>query len=237
MAKNHFQEKIPSAIIQKDRSSYAIVPNTPTGIITPEELDKISAVAKKFKIPAVKITSGQRIALVGVKEEDLLEIWHDLDMPQGHVQPGEKNLHYVQACPGVAACKYGVQDAISMGQEIDKIFSELPLPAKVKVGISGCSFSCGESMVRDIGLLGKKSGWAFVVGGNAARRPRIGDIIAERLSKSEVLDLTKRFLEFYCQFGKDRERTARFCERLGIDFIQKSILNENERMHKLTSAP
>ncbi len=217
-------DTIPGAIIQRDKKSYAIVPKSPAGIITPEELDKISAVAKKYQIPAIKITSGQRIALVGVEEEDLEDIWFDLDMPKGQVKPAEKNLHYVQACPGIAACKYGVQDAIGLGQEMDAVFSNIPLPAKLKIGISGCSFSCGESMVRDIGLLGKKSGWSLVIGGNAARRPRIGDIVAERLTKEQVIALTQRFLDFYCLHAKERERTARFCERLGLEKIQQAIL-------------
>ena len=147
-------------------------------------------------------------------------------MPKGQVKPADKNLHYVQACPGIAACKYGVQDAIGLGQEMDAVFSNISLPAKLKIGISGCSFSCGESMVRDIGLLGKKSGWSLVIGGNAARRPRIGDIIAERLSKEEVIALTQRFLDFYCLHAKERERTARFCERLGLEKIRQAILND-----------
>lgn len=78
-------------------------------------------------------------------------------------------------------------------------------------------------MVRDIGLLGKKSGWSLVIGGNAARRPRIGDIVAERLSKEEVITLAERYLDFYCLHGKDKERSARFCERLGIERIQQAI--------------
>ena len=224
-------DSIPRAVIQRDKQSYAIVPKIPVGIITPEQLDKISAVAKKYDIPAIKITSGQRIALVGIEEDKLEDIWYELDMPKGQVKPSERSLHYVQACPGIAACKYGVQDAIGMGQEIDKVFSDIHLPAKVKVGISGCSFSCGESMVRDIGLLGKKSGWSLVIGGNAARRPRIGDIVAERLSKEQVIALTQRFLDFYGLHGKEKERTARFCERLGLEKIKLAILNEDERLN------
>ena len=157
MIKDMKEDSLANAILQRDNKTYAIVPNSPVGIITPEELDRISAVAKKYEIPAIKITSGQRIALVGIEEEDLEDIWLELDMPRGQVKPSDKTLHYVQACPGIAACKYGVQDAIGMGQEMERVFRDLPLPAKVKIGISGCSFSCGESMVRDIGLLGKKT--------------------------------------------------------------------------------
>jgi len=54
------------AILQRDGQTWAIVPRTPVGLITPEVLDALNEVVKKYSIPIVKITSGQRIALVGM---------------------------------------------------------------------------------------------------------------------------------------------------------------------------
>ncbi len=51
--------------------------------------------------------------------------------------------------------------------EIEEFFSEFELPAKVKIGVSGCPLCCGESFVRDIGMFAKKKGWTFIVGGEA----------------------------------------------------------------------
>ncbi len=100
----------------------------------------------------------------------------------------------------------------------------MELPAKVKIGVSGCPFCCGESFVRDIGILPKKKGWTLVFGGNSARRPRIGDIIAEDISREKVISLTKSCLEYYAAHGKKKERTARFVERIGIEQIKSGIL-------------
>jgi len=100
----------------------------------------------------------------------------------------------------------------------------MELPAKVKIGISGCPFCCGESFVRDIGMFGKKKGWTVIFGGNSARRPRIGDIIAENLEKEEAITLTKRCLVYYAENGKKKERTARFIERIGIDALKEAVL-------------
>ena len=133
-------------------------------------------------------------------------------------------LHYVQACPGTAVCKFGVQDSLGLGMEIERFFSGMDLPAKVKIGISGCPFCCGESFVRDIGMLGKKNGWTVTVGGSSARRPRIGDVLEKDLSGDEVIDLTKRFLEYYREKAKKRERTARFVDRMGFENLQEAIL-------------
>ena len=210
------------AILQRDKKTYAIVPRTPVGLVTPEDLEGIVRVARKYQIPVIKITSGQRFALVGMNKDDVNNIWEDLNMDVGKAT--ELCLHYVQACPGTAVCKFGVQDALGLGMEIEKFFSEMDLPAKVKIGISGCPFCCGESYVRDIGILGKKKGWTFIVGGSSARRPRIGDVLVEDLSREGVIDLTKRFLEYYRDKAKKRERTARFVDRLGFENMKEAIL-------------
>ena len=210
------------AILQRDKKTYAIVPRTPVGLVTPDDLEALAKVARKYSIPVIKITSGQRFALVGLKKEDVDNIWQELNMDVGKAT--ELCLHYVQACPGTAVCKFGVQDSLGLGTEIEAFFTEMDLPAKVKIGISGCPFCCGESFVRDIGIFGKKNGWTFIVGGSSARRPRIGDILAENLSKEEVIDLTRRTLEYYRDKSPKKRRMARFVDRIGIENFKDAII-------------
>jgi NAD(P)H-nitrite reductase large subunit len=215
-------EHLDGAILQRDKKTYAIVPRTPLGLVTPEVLDTIAHVVKKYEIPVIKITSGQRMALVGLQEKDVDQAWKDLGMDVGRAT--ELCVHYVQACPGTAVCRFGVQDSLGLGMELEKLYSGMELPAKVKFGVSGCPMCCGESYVRDVGVLGKKNGWTLIFGGNGGGRPRIGDVIAEDLSKEELMDLVKKCLEYYGANGKKKERTARFVERTGIDALKQAVL-------------
>lgn len=214
-------EKPVGAILQRDKETYAIVPRIPVGLAKAENLLNIARVVEKYDIPIIKITSGQRLALVGMKGDVVDNIWKDLNMDVGRAT--ELCLHYVQACPGNAVCKFGVQDSLGLGMEIEKFFLGMVLPAKVKIGVSGCPFCCGESFVRDIGMFGKKHGWTVIFGGNAGRRPRVGDILAEDVDKDEAIRLAKRCLEYYAAHGKKNERTARFIERIGIDEFKKTV--------------
>lgn len=218
------EDILEDAILQRDKETYAIVPKTTVGLLTADDLEKIAAVTRKYNIPIIKITSGQRFALVGVKKDDIESIWRDLDMAPGKAKGAKLCLHYVQACPGTETCRYGVQDSIGLGSEIEALFSEMKLPAKVKVGVSGCPLCCGESFVRDIGVLGKSNGWSLIIGGSSARRPRIGDLIAEDLSKEKVFELIEYFLEFYSNNATKKERTARFLDRLGVEQVKAAIL-------------
>jgi len=62
-----------------------------------------SRFARRYNIPVIKMTSGQRMVLVGIKEEDAEAIWNELGMTVG--QATAPCVHYVQACPGTAVCK------------------------------------------------------------------------------------------------------------------------------------
>jgi len=210
------------AIIQRDKKTYAVVPRTPMGLVTPDILENIANVARKYKIPVIKITSAQRMALVGMAPEVVAEVWRDLGMDVGPAV--ELCVHYVQACPGNTLCKLGVQDSLGLGGKLEEVFVGMHLPAKAKIGISGCPMNCGESYMRDFGAFGKKSGWTVIFGGNAGRKPRIGDVIAESLNSEEVIDVAKRCFEYYAGNGKKKERTARFIERTGIEEFKKAVL-------------
>ncbi len=209
------------AILQRDKETYAIVPRIPAGLVTPEILRKISDVVEKYNIPITKIISGQRMALVGLQEDDIAKAWHDLGMDTGKAT--ELCVHYVQACPGTAVCKFGKQDSLGIGVELESLFDSRDLPAKVKIGVSGCPFCCGESFVRDVGLIGKSKGWTVIFGGNSGGKPRIGDVVAENLSKEDATQMAKDCLQYYKENAKKKERTSKFINRVGIEALKEHV--------------
>lgn len=214
------------AILQRDKRSYAIVPRTPLGLVTPEILENIARVARKHDIDLIKITSAQRMALIGLEKEAVEEVWKDLDMDVGPAT--EVCVHYVQACPGTDYCKFGKADSLGLGAKIEEMFVGRQMPAKVKIGVSGCALCCAESYLRDVGLFAKKTGWTLVFGGNAAAKPRIGDVVATNLSESEAIELTRECLEYYQKHAKRKERTSRFIRRHGIEPLIKKVLAQKE---------
>jgi len=195
--------------------TFNILPDTRMGMLTTEYLEKLTKVAREHNIPFFKITSAQRLAIIGHAPETAEQIWQELGQKTGPKKP--VGIHYIQACPGIKWCKYGRQDSLALGEKLEKAFIGLALPAKTKVGISGCPFNCCESYVRDIGVFGKKNGWTLVFGGNGGGCPRIGDIVAENLSDDEVINLIGKCLDFYSKNARKMERTGRFMKRTKID--------------------
>jgi NAD(P)H-nitrite reductase large subunit len=215
-------DTLQGAFVQRDKQTYAIVPRMPMGLVTPDVLETIASVARKHQIPIMKITSAQRMALVGIKPESVEEIWQELGMGIGPAV--EICVHYVQACPGTAVCKFGIQDSLGLGGKLEELFVGMKLVAKAKIGISGCPMNCGEGYMRDFGAFGKKSGWTIMFGGNSGGKPRIGDVIAQDLSTEKVIELAKKCFEYFRSNAKPKERTARFIERIGIEEFKRTTL-------------
>lgn len=209
-------------IPQRDATTRAIVTRMPGGVVTPEDLETIAAAARKYHVPLLKLTSGQRMLLAGIADDRIPDVIRDLGaLAQPETAPCVK---FVQACPGTEVCRFGVQDALALAKAADGQFRERVFPAKVKVGISGCLRCCGESHIRDIGIVGTKQGWTVLFGGNGGTKPRFGDEIATGLTSAEALDCTQRLAEYYRKFAQPHERTARFVERVGIDAIKGDLL-------------
>lgn len=212
-----------NAILQRDNETYAIVPRTGlAGLINGETLRKLADVVDKYQIPVVKLTASQRIALVGIKADDVNKVWQDLGMDAAPATG--LCVRSVQACPGNTLCKYGKQDALSLAQKLDASFIGMALPNKFKMGISGCPLNCCEAYTRDFGAYGKPHGFTVLIGGNAGAAPHIGKVLAEDLSEDEVVILAGRLINYYKENAKNGERMFKFVDRLGIDEIKKAVL-------------
>ncbi len=194
--------------------TYNVLPGPRMGLVTPDYLERIAALVRKHEIPFLKITGAQRLAIAGHTPEAAAEIWRELGIPGGPRKPA--GIHYIQACPGKQWCKHGRRDTLALGKRIEEVLLPLTLPAKTKVGISGCQFNCCESYLRDLGIFGTGKGWILVFGGNGGGAPRIGDKVGEGLNDEEVVDLARRCLEFYTVRARKMERTGRLMRRIEL---------------------
>ncbi len=205
----------------RESKTYNVLPGPKMGLLTPDYLEEIAAAARRHNVPLLKITGAQRLAIAGHSTEAAEMIWKEMGQPSGPKKP--VGIHYIQACPGLKWCKYGRQDSLDLGRQIEESLLEIPLPAKTKVGISGCQFNCCESYIRDIGIFGTTKGWSLVFGGNGGGCPRIGDVVGEQLSDSEVLKLIVRCLDFFKENARRLERTGRLMSRTRLEDLKNYL--------------
>jgi nitrite reductase (NADH) large subunit len=209
------------ANIQKD-GTFSVVPRMRGGVTTPAELRRIADVADKYGVPMVKVTGSQRIDLLGVKKSDLPAIWADLGMPSG--QAYAKGVRMVKTCVGSQFCRFGTQDAITAGIDLERRLENLYSPHKFKMAVVGCPRNCAEATVKDVGLVGNEGSWQVVVGGAAGKGVRKADLLVTVETTEAALEAAEVFFQYYRENANYLERSYDFVERLGIEKIRKETI-------------
>lgn len=208
--------------IKNGNKTYGITPHIPGGFITADNLIKIGQVAKKYN-GVLKLTSGQRILITNLKEEDLPSIWKELEM-----QPAVKNqnsLKNVEICPA-NYCKRSKYPTIGIGMKISKSFHGIDLPCRTKIGVCGCRNACTSVYSKDIGVLVDIDSKFFItVGGSGGFNPRSSDILIKGLSEKDAYRVVEIILSYYNEHAQMGEKLGDFIDRIKINKFRKDILD------------
>ncbi|HLQ78371.1 MAG TPA: (2Fe-2S)-binding protein, partial [Terriglobia bacterium] len=213
------------ANIQKN-GTFSVVPRIYGGVTSASELMRIAEVAVKYQVPMVKLTGGQRIDLLGIKKEDLPNVWKDLGMPSGHAYT--KAFRTCKSCVGTDFCRYGVGDSIELAQKIERRFQGIESPHKMKLATAGCPRNCSEAYVKDLGAVAIEGGkWEIYLGGAAGGSVRKGDLLCTVDTHDDVLLYMGRFMQYYREHGKYLERSYGFVERVGIERLRAILVKDS----------
>jgi nitrite reductase (NADH) large subunit len=214
------------ANIQKD-GTFSVVPPMPGGATTPVELRRIAEVAERFNVPLVKLTGGQRIDLLGVRKEDLPAVWAALGTVSGHAYG--KTFRTCKACVGTEFCRFGLGDSIALAQKIEDRFKGIDSPHKMKLATTGCPRNCSEALIKDVGFVAiGDDKWEIYVGGAGGSHVRKGDLLCTVGSHEEALLMGGRFMQYYREEAKYKERTYAWIERVGIERIRAVVVEDSE---------
>ena len=217
------------ANIQKD-GTYSVVPRMWGGVTSAKELRAIADVVDKFAIPAVKVTGGQRIDMLGIKKADLPAVWADLGKAgfvSGHAYA--KGLRTVKTCVGTDWCRFGTQDSTGLGIRIEKFMWGSWTPAKVKMAVSGCPRNCAEATCKDVGVICVDSGYEIHFAGAAGLDIKGTEVLGLVKTEDETLEVIVALVQMYREQARYLERIYKWTKRIGIAEIRRQVLDDGER--------
>lgn len=124
------------------------------GDITGTQFRGLARIQRDFGVE-VRITNRQNFVLRGLTEDRL---------PELHTRLGEIDMHRagaelardVVSCPGADTCNLAVTQSRGLAADIGRALDEAGLAevGGVRVNISGCTNSCGQHHIADIGFVG-----------------------------------------------------------------------------------
>jgi sulfite reductase beta subunit-like hemoprotein len=124
------------------------------GDVTAEQFRGIASLARDLGAE-VRITNRQNFALRALREDDLATVHARLDA-LGMAQPGAELVRDVVACPGADTCNLAVTQSRGLASAIGDALEAAGLAEVdgIRVNISGCTNSCGQHHIADIGFFG-----------------------------------------------------------------------------------
>jgi len=220
------------ANIQKD-GTYSVVPRMWGGVTSAKELRAIADVVDKFQIPAVKVTGGQRIDMLGVKKEELPAVWADLGKAgfvSGHAYA--KGLRTVKTCVGNEWCRFGTQDSTGLGVRIERFMWGSWTPAKMKMAVSGCPRNCAEATCKDVGVICVDSGYEIHFAGAAGLDIKGTEVLGLVKTEDEALEVIVALTQMYREHARYLERIYKWAKRVGTNEIGRQVLDDRGRRRR-----
>jgi sulfite reductase (ferredoxin) len=193
------------------------------GDITAAQFRALASIVRDFGVE-LRVTNRQNLAVRGLSAEQLPDLYARLESI-GMAEPGAELARDVVSCPGADTCNLAVTQSRGLADEIGRALEEAGLAdvGGVRINISGCTNSCGQHHVADIGFHGVERrahglpapGYQLLLGGH------VGDTQIEfaqralRLPARVAAEATVRLVGRYAAEREVGEAFAGWMERAG----------------------
>ncbi len=185
------------------------------GDITTRQWRDLADIQRDFNLD-VRVTNRQNFALRDVTEADLRGLYDRL-VDTGMAEPGAELARDVVACPGADTCNLAVTQsrglAAAIGDALETAgLAEVP---GVRTNISGCTNSCGQHHISDIGFFGLERrahgraapGYQMLLGGH------VGDMqieFGDKASKLPAKSAPEAVVRIVGRFNEERQASETF---------------------------
>jgi sulfite reductase beta subunit-like hemoprotein len=124
------------------------------GDITVDQFRALASIQRELGAE-IRITNRQNLAFRGLSEGQLPTLYERLDAI-GMAEPGAELARDVVACPGADTCNLAVTQSRGLADAIGAALTEAGLAEVpgIRTNISGCTNSCGQHHIADIGFFG-----------------------------------------------------------------------------------
>jgi sulfite reductase beta subunit-like hemoprotein len=124
------------------------------GDVTAEQWRGLAAIQRDLDLE-VRVTNRQNVVFRGLTDAQLPQLYARLEA-LGMAEPGAELARDVVSCPGADTCNLAVTQSRGLASDIGQALEEAGLAevGGVRINISGCTNSCGQHHISDLGFLG-----------------------------------------------------------------------------------
>ena len=220
---------------QKQKGYFAVNVRCPLGDIDPPQMRSLAKISRAFCGGRLRTTIAQNILLHWVPEKSLKALYAQLQ-PIGLALKGAETVTDITRCPGADTCQIAITHSKGLAFEMAKIFENGygtdQTFKDVTIKISGCTNSCGQHHIANIGFHGASKTvdgknvphYQLMIGGYTAPNgvavfgKRIAQIPAKRTPEA-----TKAILDAYKKEKGTSETFLQWVERAGAQKLKDLV--------------
>lgn len=223
--------KLQGFIRQKDGDHFVVRVKTDVGNVSSEQMAALSEISRNYGGGYIYLTNRMNIIIPWIAQEHLSEVRTQVEKAGLTVGGTGPTVRPIVACVGTI-CDHGLADTQLLGKRLDERFSGKRLPAKLKIGITGCPNDCGKVEINDIGFMGqepteantaKGKCYAMYLGGMFGRAHREGKRVGPLLTPEEAVLMTEKVIDYMERNARPGERLGKLIDRVGIEEILRAI--------------
>jgi sulfite reductase (ferredoxin) len=202
------------------------------GRLSGDQLIQLADLAEEFGDGNLRATIMQNIILVNVPNVRTRELVHRLGAIDLHVEVTPFWRGAI-ACTGTEFCKLAIAETKAFSKWLTSEMEErLPgFDQQIKLHVTGCTNSCGQSWIADIGLEGKKikkdgkmvDAFYFCVGGAVGKYARIARQIGFRAAAEDCPEAIERLLRAYLAARDPGEDLRAYFARTDDDSLRAQL--------------
>lgn len=203
---------------QREEGLYYVGLNVPVGRMSGEQFAEAGRLAQEYGAD-VRLATDQNLVITGVPEERLEDLLAEPLLERFSPNPGAFSRGVV-ACTGSEFCRFAIVEtkirAVEWAKEMDERVGEVGQEA-VRMHFSGCSASCAQPQIGDIGFRGETAktkdaiveGVDIGLGGSLGKDAAFIDWVEGAKPADDVPDALVAVFE---QFKQEKREGERFHE-------------------------
>lgn len=222
-------------VIAQKQNGYSIaIIRLPLGDIFVPQMRDLAKIARKYTGGRLRTMVQQNILLPWVNTEHLTSLHAELKVA-GLAEPGALRLADITRCPGADTCQIAVTKSRGLAGAISHLFTNgLSADMDMKdlhIKISGCTNSCGQHHIGNIGFFGtyrKVNGhevphYQLLLGGDIREGDaKFGQPIAA-IPARRGPEVVKHLVLLYKKEKKGEERFVETINRLGRERLKQEV--------------
>ncbi len=193
------------------------------GDVTSEQFRALAAIQRDVRAD-VRLTNRQNVVFRDLREDDLDSVYERLD-EIGMAEAGAELARDVVACPGADTCNLAVTQSRGLANDIGRALEEAGLAdvGGIRINISGCTNSCGQHHISDIGFFGAERrahgrsapGYQMLLGGHVGQEQIEFGAKATRLPAKAAAEATVRVVGRFAEQRSPGEAFSEWLDRSG----------------------